>query len=155
MLSMRLVQLIENHAEELTRGLLDDLKSNSRTPAYHSLPRQELRHRIYNVYRHLGRWLGEKTDEMIQATYSELGRRRCQEGIPANEVVYALILTKYHLRDYIRTSGLVDSAVDLYQEQQLQRSVGQFFDKAIYYTVRGYEQTAASMRPVASAASAP
>jgi len=151
MLSVRLVQLIENHADELTRGLLDDLKSNSRTPAYHSLPREELRHRVYNVYRNLGRWLGEKTDEMIKATYSELGQRRCHEGIPVNEVVYALILIKYHLRDYIHSSGLVDSAVDLYQEQQLQRSVGQFFDKAIYYTVRGYEHAAASMRPAASA----
>jgi hypothetical protein len=154
MLSVRLVQLIENHAEELTRGLLDDLKSNTRTPGYHGLPREELRHRVYNVYRNLGRWLNEKTDEMIKAKYSELGQRRCQEGIPVNEVVYALILTKYHLRDYIHTSGLVDSAVDLYQEQQLQRSLGQFFDKAIYYTVRGYEETAASMRAAAPTMSA-
>ena len=154
MLSVRVVQLIENHAEELTRGLLDDLKSNSRTPAYHNLPREELRHRVYNVYRNLGRWLGEKTDDMIKATYSELGQRRSHEGIPINEVVYALILTKYHLRDYIRTSGLVDSAVDLYQEQQLQRALGQFFDKAIYYTVRGYEEAAASMRATASPVSA-
>jgi hypothetical protein len=154
MLSVRLVQLIENHAEELTRGLLDDLRSNSRTPAYHNLPREELRHRVYNVYRNLGRWLGENTDETIRATYSELGQRRCHEGIPVNEVVYTLILIKYHLRDYIHTSGLVDSAVDLYQEQQLQRSLGQFFDKAIYYTVRGYEHAAGSTRSAASAVSA-
>lgn len=151
MLSIRLVQLIEAHAEELTRGLLDDLKSNRRTPAYHGLPREELRLRVYNVYRNLGRWLGEKTDDMIQATYCELGQKRCHEGIPVSEVVYALILTKYHLRDYIRSSGLVDSAVDLYQEQELHRSLGQFFDKAIYYTVRGYEGGAASMRSASSA----
>jgi len=154
MLSVRLVQLIEGHAEELTRGLLDDLHSNQRTPAYHSLPREELRHRVYNVYRNLGRWLGEKTDEMIKAMYTELGERRCHEGIPINEVVYALILIKYHLRDYIHSSGLVDSAVDLYQEQQLQRSLGQFFDKAIYYTVRGYEGAMAPSRTASPAVAA-
>jgi hypothetical protein len=51
-------------------------------------------------------------------------------------------LTKYHLRDYIRSAGLVDSAVELYQEQELHRLLGHFFDKAIYYTVRAYEREA-------------
>ncbi len=54
-------------------------------------------------------------------------------------MIYALVLTKYHLRDYIRSAGLVDSAVELYQEQELHRLVGNFFDKAMYHTVRGYE----------------
>jgi hypothetical protein len=51
-------------------------------------------------------------------------------------------LTKHHLRDYIQAAGLVDSAVELYQEQELQRVLGHFFDKAIYYTVRAYERAA-------------
>lgn len=151
MLSVRLVQLVEGHAEELTRGVLDDLKSNRRTPAYHSLHREELHLRVYDVYRNLGRWLGGKTDDLIRATYSELGEKRCHEGIPLSEVVYALVLTKYHLRDYIRSSGFVDSAVDLYQEQELHRLLGQFFDKAIYHTVRGYEGAAVSMRTTSPA----
>jgi hypothetical protein len=51
-------------------------------------------------------------------------------------------LTKYHLRDYILAAGLVDSAVELHQEQELHHVLGQFFDKAIYYTVRAYERAA-------------
>ena len=38
---------------------------------------------------------------------------------------------------------MVDSAVELYQEQELHRLLGHFFDKAIYYTVRAYEREAA------------
>lgn len=151
MLSVRLVRMIEDHAEELTRGVLDDLQTNARTPAYHKLSREELHHRAYEVYRNLGRWLGHKTDELIEAMYSELGKKRCAEGVPASEVTYALILTKYHLRDYIRSAGLVDSAVDLYQEQELHRLVGNFFDKAIYYTVKGYEREAAARWALAAA----
>ncbi len=154
MLAVRLVQLIEDHAEELTRGLLNDLGTNARIPSYRKFPRDELRRRVYDVYRNLGRWLGEKTDEMIAASYRELGQRRCAEGIPLSEVVYALILIKYRLRDYIRCSGLVDSAVDLFQEQELHRSVGQFFDKAVYYTVVGYERASESGRAVSAAVSA-
>ncbi len=152
MLSARLVRTIEDHADQITRGVVDNLQSNPRTSAYHKLSHEELHHRAFAVYRNLGEWLGHKTDEAIEATYSELGHKRRAEGVPLSEVIYALILTKYHLRDYIRSAGLVDSAVELYQEQELHRLVGNFFDKAIYYTAQGYERASASQR-VPSAAS--
>ncbi len=142
MLSVPLVRMIEDHAEELTRGVLNDLESNARTPAYHKIPREKLHRRVYEVYRNLGEWLGPKTDEMIEARYSELGQKRRAEGIPLSEVIYALILTKLHLRDYIRSAGLVNSAVDLYQELELNRLTGHFFDRSIYYAAKGYEREA-------------
>ena len=37
----------------------------------------------------------------------------------------------------------MDSAVELHQERELRRLVGNFFDKAIYYTVSAYEREAA------------
>lgn len=151
MLSARLVRMIEDHAEQLTLGVVNDLQSNPRTSAYHKLSRDELHHRVYEVYRNLGRWLGEKTDGPIEASYGELGKKRWAEGIPLSEVIYALILTKVRLRDYIRSAGLVDSTVELYQEQELHRLVGHFFDKALYYAVKGYEREAALRKPAAAA----
>jgi len=152
MLSARLVKLIEDHAEQLTAGLVKDLQNNPRTPAYHKLSHQELHRRTYEVYRHLGEWLGHKADDRIEASYRELGQERHAETVPVNEVVYALILTKYHLRDYIRAAGLVSGAVELYQQLELDRLVGQFFDKATYYMVRGYEHAAAPHQEPAVAA---
>jgi len=151
MLSDRLVRMIETHADELTRALVDDLQSNPRTAAYHRLSRETIHHRTYHVYKDLGLWLSSKAEEDIDANFTELGNKREAEGIPLNEVVYALTLTKYHLRDYIQAAGLVDSAVDLYQALELQRLLGQFFDKAIYYTVRAYER-AANFREMSGAA---
>lgn len=150
MLSARLVHMIEDHAEELFRGLLDDLQSNPRTPSYHDLNREELRARLYDLYRHLGRWLSDATEDHVETVYGELGRKRHAEGIPLSEVVFALTLAKYHLRDFIRTRGLVDSAVELYQEQELHRLVGRFFDRAVYHTVRGYEHELRAQRKVAA-----
>jgi hypothetical protein len=34
----------------------------------------------------------------------------------------------------------VDTAVELHQEEELNLLVGRFFDNAIYFTVKGYEQ---------------
>jgi hypothetical protein len=142
--------MIEDHADELLRGLMDDLQSNSRTPSYHRIKREELRIRLHDVYRHLGELLSDGTEARIESVYGELGRKRHAEDIPLSEVVFALTLAKYHLRDYIRTRGLVDSAIELYQEQELQRLVGRFFDRAVYYTVRGYERELRLQRKIAA-----
>jgi hypothetical protein len=139
MLAPRLIRAIEDHAEALTKGVIHDLQRNPRTPSYNRVPAEELHRRVYDVYRHLGKWLDRKADDAIETSYAELGRRRSAEGVPLSEVVQALILVKHHLRDYIRSAGLVDSAVELYQEDELQRFIGQFFDKALYFTVKGYE----------------
>jgi len=142
MLSDRLVRMIEHHADELTRALVEDLQSNPHTACYHRLSREALHYRTYHVYKDLGSWLNSKAEEDIEANYTRLGKEREAEGVPLSEVVYALTLTKYHLRDYIRVSGLADSAMDLYQTLELQRLLGRFFDKAIFYTVRAYERSA-------------
>ena len=36
--------------------------------------------------------------------------------------------------------GLVDTALELHRELELFNLVTEFFDNAIYYTVRGYEE---------------
>jgi len=150
-LSARLVRVIEEHAEELTRGVLSDLARNPRTPAYHNLPPDELHRRVYDVYHNLGRWLADKTEEHLEATYGGLGRERWAEGVPISEVVCALVLIKDHLLEYIRAVSLVDSAVELYLEEELHLLIGHFFDNALYHTVKGYEAEAraraASSRP--------
>jgi hypothetical protein len=139
MLAARLVHAIEEHAEDLTRHLLEDLAVNPRTPSYHSLSRAELHDRVYEVYRHLGRWIDDAAGAEVDAVYEALGRQRRGDGVPLEEVVFALILTKVHLRDYVLRSGLVSSIVDLYQEVDLVLRLDQFFDRAVYDTVKGYQ----------------
>jgi hypothetical protein len=143
-LSARLIKLIEDHAEDLTREVLRDLAGNARTPSYNSLPADEMHRRVYDVYHNLGRWLGDKTEEHLESTFGGLGRRRHAEGVPLSEAVYALVLIKDHLRGYIRAVGLVDSTVELYLEEELHLQIGNFFDNAMYQTVKGYEAAATS-----------
>lgn len=139
MFSTKLVAMIEDHAEQLTAGLIGELQRHPRTSGYHQFSGSELHDRAYDVYRNLGRWLTRGSEREIEARYADLGLRRCREHIPLSQVLFALILTKDHLLDYVRTSGLSDSALDLYQELELIRVVTQFFDRAIYHTVEGYE----------------
>lgn len=153
-LSSKLVHMIENHAEELTRSVIKDLRTNSKTPSMHELTDRQLHDQSYEVYHNLSRWLTQLSEGAIKAFHVRLAQMRFEEGIPESELIYALILKKYHLRDYIRASGMVDSAVDLLQEQELHHLIGSFFDKAIFYTAQGYEE-ASKAEPVGVMAGRP
>jgi hypothetical protein len=139
MLVTYLIQLIETHAEGLTREVLGDVRSNPRTRFLRELPEEELYQKVYDFYHHLGRWVAEMNEADIEAVYSDLGRRRRAEGAPLSEVVYTVILVKEHLWNYITRNDVLGSVVELYQEKDLVFRVGHFFDKALYYAVRGYE----------------
>jgi hypothetical protein len=146
MLSDRLIKTIEIHAEELTRGAVKKLQSSPHTRSYHGLSPDELNRWLFDVYHDLGRWLLKNTDHAIQVRYSELGKRRFEEGIPLAEVLWALVLTKDHLRECIGTSMSADSALELHREQEIYRLIGRFFDRAVCYAAEAYEREASLRR---------
>ena len=154
MLGARLLSLIQSHAGPLTAETLEDLVTNDRTPSFRRLRRPELESRIALLFNNLATWIGDPRDDAVRDEYEEMGRMRFRQGVPVSELVYAIILTKKHLRQYIREHGLVDFAGDrvapvellpleLHSIQELNYQVGEFFDLALFHLTRGYEAEAA------------
>ena len=154
MLGAHLLQLIQSHARSLTSDVINELRTNARTPAFRRLDPAELETRVAALYWNLGQWIGSSDDEAVRREYEDIGRSRFREGVPVSELVYALLLTKHHLRRYIREHGSVDFAgarvlpdellpLELYSIQELNYQVGEFFDRALYHLARGYEAEAA------------
>jgi hypothetical protein len=152
MISARLVELIEIHASRLTTDATDDLLTNERTPSFRAVVRKDLEERVFNLYHHLGNWIGDPNDDAVRAEFEEWGRRRFRQRIPLSEIVFAIVLVKKHLRRYIRDHGIVDAGTEsasvegdyllpmhLHSVQELNFMVGEFFDKALYYLARGFE----------------
>ena len=153
MLANRLIQLIENQTESLTQEALNDILTNESTASFRIVPIAELKPRVAALYENLSKWIGNPNQEQIRQEYEDWGRTRFRQGIPFSEIVYALMLIKKHLRKFIREHGLVEFSgdrvtphelvpVELYAIQELNYLVGDFFDKALYHLVRGYEATA-------------
>jgi len=150
MISARLVELIEIHAIHLTSDVTRDLATNPRTPGFRTVSREELEQRVFQILHHLGNWIGDPRSATVEAEFAEWGSRRFDQGIPISEIVYAIIVLKHHLRQYIRDNGLLDAAfprsasddvlpLHLYSLQDLNARVGEFFDEAFYHLTRGYE----------------
>ncbi len=161
MLLARLIWLIENHADSLTRATVEDIQSNPRTPSFHAVAREEMEERIYGLYHNLGRWIGSRDEAQIETEYFDLGSSRRDDGVPLSEIIYAVVLYKEHLRQFIQQNSVLGSLNDkpeheellpvlLYELQELNYMVGHFFDAALYHTARGYEGAASPVAEVSS-----
>jgi hypothetical protein len=135
-----LMNQIETHAEQLSEQVIQAVRTSPRTRSMGELSEAELKSRFFDLFRNFGRWLSEKNEDEIEATYGEIGRRRCREGMPLNELIYALILVKEHTWGYVVKNVMPASEGRLYEEELLGEMLGKFFDRALYHTVRGYEE---------------
>src|SRR5262249_54448040 len=97
MMLYRLVRLIETHSQALAACLLDRVQRSGATPDYKNVPPEELKERVYEIYRHLGDWLITKDEVDLETRYLEIGARRASQGVPLSQLVWTIILTKENL----------------------------------------------------------
>jgi hypothetical protein len=140
-ISERLVKLIEDHADTLTRAWMKDVLGRENLPHYHRLDPKELYDRAFSVYSQLGRWIDcdACNQEEVTRHYEALGAHRRTEGFALPEVIEALILIKRHLWLKVLSDGLLDTVLDLHKALELNNRVVRFFDRAIYCAAVGFE----------------
>ncbi|MGI9104320.1 MAG: hypothetical protein ACR2IF_17905 [Terriglobales bacterium] len=141
MLGGHLLRLIERHSDELAAGLTKKLRSSERTNEFRKVPNEELQDGAREIYRNLSDWLLTKTESDIELRYTQLGARRAEQGIPMAQFLWAVLVSKEHLFAFLRREGFVEGAVQLYGELELLQLLDQFFDRAVYFAVVGYEKT--------------
>src|SRR4051794_27278916 len=137
MSATRLTQLLAAHADGLTTQVLQDFLMNPRTPSIRRLPRAEITERFSALYRNLADWLAKHDDDAVRAAYEAWGRKRFTQVIPLSEIAYSVILAKQHLHRFAQEHGLADL-------QAVEGLIAEFFDRALYYLIRGYEMQAAT-----------
>jgi hypothetical protein len=140
MLAMRLVQLIESHSEQLSRGLTEKVWNSPRCSDLHKVPAEELQIRTHEIYCNLRDWLVTKTESEVERCYTELGERRARQGVAFSHFVWAVTATKEHLLAFLQREALADSAMELHGELELLHLLDMFFDRALYYGAVGYER---------------
>jgi hypothetical protein len=140
MLAGYLLQTIGRQSDKLAEALVRDLTTNEQTPSFRRLPMAALRERAFAIYGHLGDWLAAGSEAQVATTFAALGRQRFEEQIPLEELVYAITLTKQHVRNSISRLGEIESAIEVHYVIDLHTMLEVFFDRAVHATVTGYEQ---------------
>ncbi|MGD0466983.1 MAG: hypothetical protein ABSA54_01275 [Terriglobales bacterium] len=140
MLGLKLVRLIERHSETLTRGLTAEICNSERTCDFRKIPPKDLQLAAAEIYRNLGEWLLQKTEDDIEGRFRAIAARRAIEGVGLHQFVWALTLTRDHLWHFLQQEAFADNIVELHGELELYQMLNQFFDRAAYYGILGYDE---------------
>jgi len=140
MMLYRLVRLIETHSQSLAACLLDQVQNSELTRTYQqNVPGDDLKDRVYEIYRHLGEWLIGKDESHLEQRYLEIGARRGRQRVPLSELVWVIVLTKENLWSFIKKESVLERPIEVFGELEMLQLLEQFFDRAIYYASVGYE----------------
>jgi hypothetical protein len=156
MVTYRLVDLIEKHSEALAAKLLENVRRSefTRSFAAGSVPAEELRERVCDIYRHLGEWVLSKSNAELEHRYRTIGARRYHQHVPLPELVWAIILAKQTLWEHLSWESVPERPSEVIGELGLLQMMGSFFDRAIHYAVLGYEDARAGKQVSASGGAA-
>ena len=136
----KLVTLIEENADELTRKWRKAVRTHPEMPTYRSYDQEKLYERAFSVYSQLGKWLSqETTKDDIKSTYFELGKQRREEGFRFSELMLALVITRRVLWLKIPKDDFLEDVSNLRDGMELSNNVILFFDRAMFYAAQGYE----------------
>jgi hypothetical protein len=151
MLGSRLVHMIEEHADDLANGLTAKLAQSNLTSDFRKIPTEELQKAAAELYRNLGEWLLKKTEKDIEQHFVSIAQRRSAEGIRLPQLVWALVISRNHLYQFLLGHAFADSIFELYSELEVQQLLNQFFERATYYAVVAYEESTNPDRAKATA----
>jgi hypothetical protein len=139
MMLYRLVHLIESSSNALATCLLERVNNSQATPDYKQVPPEDLKERVYEIYRHLGDWLLTKDELDLERRYLRVGADRAKQNVPFSQVAWAIVLTKENLWEFLKKEATEERPVEVYGELEMLQLLDSFFNRAIYYAALGYE----------------
>jgi len=142
----RFIRLVEDHAESLSLKWVQDIRTNPLTEGYAKISRDTLHDMVYSRFRTLGQWIGKKEgrDRDIAQEFYKIGVQDADGGIRASEMVYSFMLERDLLWGYILDEGIVTEGIDLNRAIEFSNQLNYFYEKAVYFSLSGYEERMAS-----------
>ena len=139
--SRKLVHLVETNAEEMSRAYTREIRTIIEAPGYRHFDEREVHDRGHRVFSQFGRWISnEFTEKQMEDYWTALGRERREEGFLLSEIIISICLIRREIWQKMRNEGLLDTAEDLYDALELYGRIVNFFERAQFYAVRGYEE---------------
>ena len=95
--------------------------------------------KVHEISQHLGAWLTAKSESDVEKRYLEIGRTRAQQGIPLSQLLWAIMLVKDTLIEFLKKESVSNAPFEVFGELQMLQALEQFFDHSLYYAVLGHE----------------
>jgi hypothetical protein len=143
MVGVRFSRIAEQKSAELATSMVKKLMESPRTTAYQAMHVESLQEDYRAFFLNLTDWLLYRTGADIEERFTELGNVRARQGVPLEQCVFALLACRDHLVRYLRHEATQQSThgkgVELFGELEFVVAVSHFFDDAIFFSMKGYQ----------------
>lgn len=139
LISDKLVELVEKHADVIIKRWITSLLADESTSSFTTQNIKFVEKKAKDVLKSLGQWISYATSkEEIEKRYNKEGMELFDMGIPLCEVHRSNVVLRRILWIFVVNESPFESAFQLHQMRELNDRVVLFFDRAEYYTIRGY-----------------
>ena len=141
LISDKLVELVEKHSDVILKRWTKLLLSDPTTSSFTGKHIKQIEKKARQILKNLSQWVSYDT------TKEEIGRRFAQDGmelftmgIPLCELHRSMVVFRRTLWLFVINESAFETAFELHQVRELNDRVVLFFDRAIFYLIRGYTE---------------
>lgn len=135
----KLIDLTRYHSEQISKDWANVIRTNSRTPSYHSMPEDICALQARGFYKNLRQiFFSEKPYKEINEYFKRYAKERYDEGIPLHEAVYALIVMRRQLWLFADFQGPFLTGLNKDQVVDTINRTIRIFDHGIYIIIKEY-----------------
>jgi hypothetical protein len=136
----RLIRIVEDHADQICGHVIRQTADKDYLAQLRCLPEPALRAILKKPLVHFGNHFCSIAAEELRDAYVDFGSRCFEQSIPLHEVVRMVHILKQKLTEKARDSMIVQTAVDVYAQEESEHHIGCLFEALVYHLVCGYEQ---------------
>jgi len=138
---LKLVQHMKTNGDRMSQGLLQKIRTSNRCDELVLRVSADEQKRYGSIiYGDLTDFLSGETESFVEQHYLGLGAQRAQQGVPFSDLFWAVSISREYLWEYIQQECLLDEQVDFWGGVILLHSLNRFFDRALYFTILGYQR---------------
>ncbi|MBN1380430.1 MAG: NUDIX domain-containing protein [Deltaproteobacteria bacterium] len=140
-LTRRLIDFIMRNKDKIIDRWLADVAVAASTLEYRKVEQTVLYNICDKILSQISLWLSGLYDvDRIRNFFTKLGRERKREGFRISQTLSALSLIRKHIWESSLAPDAKGRNVEFYMTYELQRRMTIFFDMAVFYLTRGYEE---------------
>jgi len=135
----KLIEITERHTDKMSRRWCESVRTNPRTPSYHSkTPDQCILHAV-DFYKNLRRiYFSAKPYTEVNKFFTRYAEESFREGTPLHEAAYALIMMRRHMWLFADFQAMFVTPLDNQQAVETINKTIRLFDHGLYILIQKY-----------------
>ncbi|MCD6153975.1 MAG: hypothetical protein J7J07_08720 [Syntrophobacterales bacterium] len=135
----KLVECVEKHPEEISKRFCKAVRTNPRTPSYHSMSPDACFLHAMDFYKNLERiYFSEPLREACDSFFDQYAGERHKEGIPLSEAAYAICMMRRHIWLYADSQALFITPIDYHRAIATINKTILIFDHGLHCMIQKY-----------------